>query len=197
MVRIPSRALTDQQQTATPVTFTTEQPLHSSKIQNSFVTESTVNEDNFISESPDKKFRVEFIVSDTDNGSLNLIDIENNITLISYKFPSDTKFFPIWREDSTCVALGYNNKTECRTFILITDKDSSTTGKQIISHELSYFVNSIHQEDADGHINPLKFIDNTKLLLSVDWLDKDGKRITKTTEWNFKHGTCTELKQPQ
>jgi len=119
------------QQATTPMTFTTE-PLHSNEPQksDSFVTESTENEDNFISESPDKKVRVEFIVSATDNGSLNLIDIENNATLISYKFPSDTKFFPVWRDDSSCVALGYINKTECRTFILITDKDSSTIGNK-------------------------------------------------------------------
>ncbi len=184
------------QPTASPMSFTTE-PLHSGEPQksDSYVTESPVYEDKFVSESPDKKVRVEFLANATDDGSLNLVDIESNISLISYKFPSDTKFFPVWRDDSSCVALGYKNKTESRTFILITSEASSTTGKQIISHELSYFVNLPHQEDADGQIIPLNFIDNTKLLLSVNWFDKDGKRITNTTEWDFKHGTFTKLKE--
>jgi hypothetical protein len=177
--------------------FINESIINESIINDTNISESSINEDHFLSESSDKKVRVEFIVNNSDIGSLDLVDIENSTTLISYEFPSDTKFFPIWNDDDSYVALGYKNKYESRTFILLTNIDSSTIGKQIISHELSYFadfVDSSHQEDADGHIIPVQFIDGDKLLLSVDWIDKDGKRVTKTTEWDFKNGTTTDLK---
>jgi len=180
---------------ATPMSYTSE-PINSSELQktDSSVNEIPESEDQFVSESPDKKVRVEFIVDANDTGSLNLVDTENNTVAISYEYPSDTKFYPLWKDDSSCVALGYDNESESRTFILITNKESSAFGKQIISHGISYFVDLNNQDNADGHIMPLLFIDNNTLLLSVDWLDTDGNRITKTTEWDYKHGTVTKLK---
>ncbi len=122
-----------------------------------------------------------------------IVDIENNKTLITYDYPSDTRFTAVWSEDSYYCAIGYNNKEESRTVVFITRIGTPTTGKAIISSEVSSFTNSIHPKIVDAHIVPTEFMDKSTLLLSVDWIDADGNRNVGTATWDFIHGTYTEI----
>ena len=155
----------------------------------------------FSSESPDKKMRLAFSPGESsdESTSLNILDAENDQLITHYQYPADTQFVVCWSADSQYVAVGYANGGDRRTVIYIMGKDRTNIGKEIFSPEFSHFRNdesivtsaTIHPSKADEHIIPTAFTDDATLLLSIDWLDKDGNRVTRAVNWDFEHAVYT------
>jgi len=148
--------------------------------------------------SPNESIMLEVLLQ-KEKLNISFTDMEDNRQIITYEWPFalDTDYRIFWSNDSRYVAVGSLDGAERRTVIYLTDKDESTIGKEIFSHEFSYFqgvdsiieTDEVHPQNADEHILPDEFIDDSTLLLSIDWLNKDRKRMVRYVLWDFIHGT--------
>ena len=187
--------------TATDNIVEIDNPSQNTNISETSTSDLRVYETSFISESPDKKIRLESFSDTQSNDTTNLvmIDTDNDQKIITYEYPRGTVFTVCWSDDSSYAAVGYSNDNESRTVIYLAGKDMTNIGKEIFAHEFSYFegdesiisTHAIHDENPDAHISPLMFTDNTTLLISIDWLDRSENRITRTVSWNFNHASYT------
>lgn len=148
-----------------------------------------------LSLSPDKKVRLEATPEDDNSNShiFKLIDVETNKVFGKYNYKTDSQFTVLWSEDSYYVAIGLSNQIESRIVILIAEKDVFTTGKEIVSGDLTAFTNSINSNNPDANIIPIKWEPNSLLKISIDWNDTNGNRKSVETSWDYKHGTYTKF----
>lgn len=141
--------------------------------------------------SPDKTVRLawEAGASDAQTGALVMTTESDDAVVMSMPYPSDTVFTALWSEDSRFCTIGSKSQNSARLDIFSVGVDEQT----VYTAELSSFVDSVHPENPNAFLIPVSFVDNSTLLLMVDWIDGGGNRKRGTCEWNFIDGTHTEM----
>ncbi len=161
------------------------------------VNSPTVENDHtpFSTASPDGAVQIDCVPHENDASlvTVRLVETTNQKTIITYDYPADTEFTALWTMDNWYCAIGYKNKEESRVVIYVTKPGIPTSGLGILSHELSYFADSVHPVDADAHFSPKDFTAESVLVLIIDWLDANGNRNTDKMAWDFEHGTYTKV----